>query len=159
MIWSGSTSTPGARSARMPPTEATDTIRVDARVLQRPDVGAVVHLVRRDRMAVAVPREEHHFAAADAAEGERARGLAVRRARRPCAASTSRLASCDRPLPPMIASISSSLSWRRISGRLRQKPFASMPQPNTKRSGMLQADEVGGDRLFGPRLFSTSTAQ
>ena len=36
----------------------------------------------------------------------------------------------------------------RIAGRLRQKPFASMPQPKTKRSGIVQADEIGRDRLF-----------
>jgi hypothetical protein len=53
---------------------------VGARILERPDVGAVVHLVRRDGVAVAVPREEHHFAPSDAAEGKRARRLAIRRA-------------------------------------------------------------------------------
>ena len=46
----------------MPPTEATETIRVAPSSLQRPDVGAVVDLVRRDRVAVAVAREEHHLA-------------------------------------------------------------------------------------------------
>jgi hypothetical protein len=52
-----------------------------ARCLQGMDVGAVVHQVRRDGVAVAVARDKHHVLAADAAEGERARGFAIRRAR------------------------------------------------------------------------------
>ena len=46
--------------------------------MQRPDIGAVVDLVRRNRMAVAVPREEHHRVSAENAEGQCTRRLAVR---------------------------------------------------------------------------------
>ena len=122
----------------MPPTVATETICVGARLLQRPDVGAVVHLVRRDAVAVAVAREEHHIA-----RRRCARRSARRKARRtacapPCAALTSRLASCVEPAAADDREHQLSPCIARISGRLRQKPFASMPQPNTKRSGILR---------------------
>ena len=54
---------------------------IDAMVLQRPQVGAVVHLVRRNGVAVAVTCQKDHFLPADAAKGECARRFAVRRAR------------------------------------------------------------------------------
>src|SRR5437867_2379990 len=50
-------------------------------VLECPQVGAVVDLMRRDAVALAVARQEYHVAIGDAAERERAGRLAVRRAR------------------------------------------------------------------------------
>ena len=47
----------------MPPTDATASDRGRAALLQRPQVGAVVDPVRRDRVAVPVPGEEHRVAA------------------------------------------------------------------------------------------------
>ena len=47
----------------MPPTVRTDDHVAHALRLQRPEVGAVVDLVRRERVAVAVAREEHDLAA------------------------------------------------------------------------------------------------
>src|SRR5437773_9999190 len=50
-------------------------------VLECPQVGAEVDLMRRDAVAIAVARQEYHVAIGDAAERERAGRLAVRRAR------------------------------------------------------------------------------
>jgi hypothetical protein len=47
--------------------------------VQRPDIRAVIDLMRRYRVSVAVAGEEYHITAADPAEGERTRRLAVRR--------------------------------------------------------------------------------
>ncbi len=66
--------------AAMPPTEATARIALDAALLQRPEVGAVVDPVRRDRVAVAVARQKDDVAAGDLAEQQRRRRLAVGRA-------------------------------------------------------------------------------
>ena len=48
--------------------------------LQRPHIGLVVDLVRRNGVAIAVPRHEHDFMILDLAKGQRAGRLAVRRA-------------------------------------------------------------------------------
>ncbi len=48
--------------------------------LQRPDVGAVVDLVRSDRMTIAMPRQKHYLTTGEGADGDRARRLAERRA-------------------------------------------------------------------------------
>ena len=100
--------------------------------LQRPEVGAVVHLVRRDGVAVAVAGEEDHVAARRCARRS-ARPKARRRAcAPPCAASTSRLASCVRPLPPMIASIAIVSSRGSPAGCARS---LSRPCRSRRRSG------------------------
>jgi hypothetical protein len=52
----------------------------DARLCQRMHVGAIVHQVRGDGVAVAVAGHEDHVAAADTAEGQRAGRFAVGRA-------------------------------------------------------------------------------
>ena len=49
--------------------------------LQRPDIGAVIDLVRRYGVAIAMPRQEHDRLPRQSAECQRARGLAVRGAR------------------------------------------------------------------------------
>src|SRR5207302_4286544 len=90
------------------------------RVLQRPQVGAVVDLVRRDAVGLAVARQEYDVAIGDAAEGERAGRLAVGRARSLAASDLEvselrEAAAADdgqhRIQPSFMA---------RISGRLRQ---------------------------------------
>ena len=53
---------------------------VDAMILERPQVGTIVHLMRRDGMAIAMACQKDHFLIADVAEGQCARGFAVRRA-------------------------------------------------------------------------------
>ena len=80
MSWCGSTRSPGrgSRGCRRPTRPRRP--RVAPLVLQRPQVRAVVDAVRRDRVAVAVPREEHRVAARDLAEQQRRRRLAVGRA-------------------------------------------------------------------------------
>ena len=89
-----------------------------ARVLQRPEIRAVVHLVRRDGMAVAVTREKHDLALGDAAEGERARRLAVGRARY-LAAGHLHVAELAQPGAADDGEHQDS-RMARISGRLRQ---------------------------------------
>jgi len=74
------------RAGRQIGADATDRgHRDDARrpgaVAERPEVGAVVHPMRRDGVAVAVTRQKDDLAAADAAEDQRAGGLTERRAR------------------------------------------------------------------------------
>ena len=54
----------GRVAPAMPPTRSYRQNGVDAALLQRPQVGAIVDPVRRDRVPVAVPREEYHVAAA-----------------------------------------------------------------------------------------------
>src|SRR5262249_9417080 len=50
-----------------------------ARLLERPDIGAIVHFVRRDAVTVAVARKEHDLLVADATEAERGRCITVGR--------------------------------------------------------------------------------
>jgi hypothetical protein len=52
-----------------------------AGVPERPQVGAVVDLVRRQAVRIAVARQKHHGASVELPRGERRRGLAVGRAR------------------------------------------------------------------------------
>jgi hypothetical protein len=52
----------------------------DLLFMQRPQVGAVIHQMRRNGVAVAVARHEHDGMAVEIAEGERAGGFAERRA-------------------------------------------------------------------------------
>ena len=52
-----------------------------AGLAQRPDVGPVVDVMRRDGVAVAVPRQEHHRNPGQPPERQRAGGLAPGRAR------------------------------------------------------------------------------
>src|SRR3989442_11507521 len=94
-----------------------------------------------------------------AANRERARGFAERRRRSLAAydievAELGEAAAADdgqhRIQPSFMA---------RISGRLRQYPFASMPQPNTKRSAILRPTKSGVIGLGRASVFSTSTAQ
>jgi len=56
-----------------------------AGVLQCLDIGAVIHLVRRNAVRIAMAGKEDHFAPADFAERERTRGFAIRGARRDAA--------------------------------------------------------------------------
>ena len=51
----------------------------DANGAQGPDIGAVIDLVRRNRVAVAVTRQEDHFSLGDFSEGEMPGRLAERR--------------------------------------------------------------------------------
>src|SRR5437764_1188704 len=130
-----------------------------AGVFERPQVGAVVDLMRRDAVAVAVARQEYHVAIGDAAERERAGRLAVRRARSLAAsdlevAELGEAAAADDGQHQIQPSF-----MARISGRLRQYPFASMPQPNTKRSAMRRPTKSGVIGLGRASVFSTSTAQ
>ena len=104
MSWCGSTRSPGARRG-CPPTEATASIAVAPPRLQRPQVGAIVDAVRRDRVAVAVPGQEHGGAARHLAEHERCRRLAVGRADDFAMRDRRESDSRVRPLPPMIASM------------------------------------------------------
>jgi hypothetical protein len=69
-----------------------DHVRHACRV-QRPDIGAVVHLVRRNHVAVPVARQKHHLAAADdpKSRGPEGSPCGVRTA---SSRSTVRLASC-----------------------------------------------------------------
>ena len=55
---------------------------VDALRVQGPDVGTIIHLVRRYRVSIAMARQENQFPSGDLADGQRARRLAVGRAHR-----------------------------------------------------------------------------
>jgi ribulose-5-phosphate 4-epimerase/fuculose-1-phosphate aldolase len=66
---------PGFMSVRMQPTDATDASPLHLLLFQSPDIGAVVHFMRRNSVTIAVARQEHHILASNAAEGECARSF------------------------------------------------------------------------------------
>ncbi len=80
MIWSGITNTPGAKIAAYAADGRDGEHIFGAARVQCPDIGAVVDLVRRYGVAVAVARQKYDRVTGDAAERERTRRLAVRRA-------------------------------------------------------------------------------
>ncbi len=71
MNWSGTTRWPGAISSRRLPTAPTAMTRVDAEVLQGPEVGAERQLRRQEAMAAAVARQEEELGGAEAAVHDR----------------------------------------------------------------------------------------
>ena len=72
---------PGAISSFIEPTAVTEITRVDAQLLERVEVGAVVDLGGREAVPAAVPREERDLLPAEPADEERVAGIAEGRAR------------------------------------------------------------------------------
>src|SRR5262249_9328943 len=108
-------------------------------------------------VAVAVAGEKRDLLVADAPEAERGGRVSVGRmhglapdVRESLELGQAGAADHRQHQVPFIA---------RISGRLRQNPFASMPQPNTKRSGIVSPTKSALMGFFLSKCFSTSTAQ
>ena len=80
MSWSGKHQIAGGAAAGDRAHRGHRKDRVDAALLERPQVGAVVDAMRRNRVAVAVTREKHHVAPGDLAEDQGRRRLAIGRA-------------------------------------------------------------------------------
>ena len=97
--------------------------------MQRPDIGAVIHRVRRNGMAIAVACDEHHLATVQLAESQCAGRLPVGRARHFATRDFETCQLREASAPEYAEHDQFFIAY--TAGRLRHASFTSMPKPNT----------------------------